>query len=127
MDHEKIYKELLSVGITCYRIELGAPVTNGDKTLVGLVVSAHGKTVTDPEVIALRDYLNADSRWDAYVACRKADIQQARQARYREETDSLRLKADEDYTIGSEDWLAAIEAWKTAKNTIRAGLPYEVE
>lgn len=39
-------------------------------------------------------------------------------------TDALRLKADEDYVIGSEDWAVAIEAWKSAKAQIRLELPY---
>lgn len=51
-------------------------------------------------------------------------IEELRQRRYRDETDALRLKADEDYVIGSEDWAVAIEAWKSAKAQIRLELPY---
>lgn len=51
-------------------------------------------------------------------------IEEVRQRRYRDETDTLRLKADEDYVIGSELWVAAMEVWKSAKAQIRLDLPY---
>lgn len=51
-------------------------------------------------------------------------IEELRQRRYLAETDAMRLKADEDYSIGSEEWLAAMEAWKIAKQSIRWDLPY---
>lgn len=96
--------------------------------LAMLLIYAHEKGSGSPEITALRDHLGVESvEWVAYVEARKQPVQQARQLRYREETDALRLKADEDHTIGSDEWLAAIEAWKAAKEAIRLELPYEVE
>jgi hypothetical protein len=133
MDHEKIYKELSSVGITCYRIEVDTPVTNGGDILVSLVLSAHGKTATDPEVIALREYLKADSRWDAYVACRKAVIQAQRAAKFQQLTDVLVMDLLESAVTSDtgDGFLLSVpkdkwNEWKAAKAKIRADLPYEV-
>lgn len=128
MDHDQIRNEGLTVGCVLGLIsEPDVEVVSGSKALAALVIAAHGKTGDAPELTKLRDYLKADSRWDAYVDARKQPIQQARQLRYREHTDALRLKADEDYTIGSGEWLAAIKEWKAAKSAIRVELPYEVE
>ena len=126
-DSIRFTQEIRSVGLASDRTIEGVPIVSGDKALSALVIAAHGKLGDATELTKLRDYLKADSRWDAYVDARKKPIQQARQLRYREETDALRLKADEDYTTGSEDWLAAIEHWKAAKAAIRSSLPYEVE
>lgn len=120
-------QEIRSVGLASDRTIDSVPVVSGDKALSALVIAAHRKSSDAPELTNLRDYLKADTRWDAYVDARKKPIQQARQLRYREETDALRLKADEDYVVGSAEWLAAIEAWKAEKAAIRSELPYEVE
>lgn len=129
MDHDKIRKEALAVGCSLGLIVGDSyEVVTGDAGLIPYIAAAHGKVAGDPEIAAFRDYLGASSpKWLAYVEARKLPTREARQARYRDETDALRLKADEDFTIGSEDWLAAVEAWKAAKAAIRAELPYEVE
>ena len=128
IDVNSLIRESATVGLAYIGIINGEPSIIGDQTLASLVIAAHGKTSTDAEIIALKAHLGAESaEWAAYVEARKAPTRAARQARYRDETDALRLKADEDFTIGSEDWLAAIEAWKAAKAAIRAEFPYEVE
>jgi hypothetical protein len=45
-----------------------------DETLEALVLAAHGKTLGSSEGQALQTYLDADSRWDAYVALRTEDV-----------------------------------------------------
>jgi hypothetical protein len=99
-------------------------LTGEESALFELIVSAHEQPLTSTECLALQAAIT-NEQWLAYQDVRKAPIRQAREARYRAETDALRMKADEDYTIGDSSWLAAIEVWKTAKAAIRTELPYE--
>jgi hypothetical protein len=123
-----ILTEINAVGISCRRIRDGIPDVSEDQAeLANLVVAAHDKQDGDSETTALRNHLGAESdEWAAYVEARKTPIREQRQTRYRDETDPMRLKIDEDYASGSQEWNSALEAWKTAKNQIRADLPYPV-
>lgn len=122
--------ELNAVGLVCTGLTNGIPVIEGatDQDLVDLVVVARDKQDGDQEITDLKDYLGAGSdEWLAYVTARQAPAKDARQKRYRDETDPMRLKADEDHIIGSDDWDTAIQAWRDAKDQIRLELPYPVE
>jgi hypothetical protein len=123
-----IFNQLQSVGVKCQQIIDGVPiVVEQDQEIATLVVAAHDKQDGDSEIADLKTHLGAESdEWVAYVDARKAPIREQRQARYRDETDPMRLKIDEDYTPGSQDWSSALEDWKTAKNQIREDLPYPV-
>lgn len=122
--------ELNAVGLVCTGLTNGVPVIEGttNQTLVDLVVNAHDKQDGDAEIDALKGHLGVESsEWLAYVEVRQQPIKTARRARYRDETDPLKLKADEDNVIGSDDWNTAIQNWRDAKDTIRLELPYPVE
>ncbi len=125
-----LIRQLNAIGLACSRMRNGIPEvrTPGREELVNLVVAAQGKVDGAEEITALKNYLGAESNeWAAYVEARKAPIRVQRAIRYKDETDPMRLKMDEDYTPGSTEWNAALEEWKTAKDLIRADLIYPVE
>ena len=93
--------------------------------LAPLVLAAHEKPLSSDECLALEAELTPE-QWLAYQECRKAPIKAQREARYRAECDPMRLKLDEDYDIGSENWLTGLAAWKSAKAAIREDLPYDI-
>lgn len=121
--------ELKAVGLTCSRIRDGVPdVSEEQKELANLVVAAENKEDGDPDLTALKNHLGVESdQWAAYVEARKAPISEQRQTKYRAETDPMRLKIDEDYEPGSQEWADALQEWRNAKDLIRADLPYPVE
>jgi hypothetical protein len=49
-----------------------------DETLANNIIAAHGKTLASTEGQALQTYLGSDSRWDAYVALRTAEVMEKR-------------------------------------------------
>jgi hypothetical protein len=96
-----------------------------NEPLAALVFASIDKPLTSPECLALQKMLGPESpEWAAYVAERDRPIKEQREQRYRSETDPLRMKLDEDFTIGSPEWLAGLEEWKLAKAKIREELPY---
>lgn len=123
-----ILAEINAVGISCRRIRDGVPdVPEDQQELASLVVAAADKQDGDPEIDALKNALGAESEeWAAYVETRKAPIREQRQARYKNETDPMYLKIDEDHTPLSVEWEGALQDWRNAKNQIREDLPYPV-
>jgi hypothetical protein len=129
MKFEQVINQLSAVGVSCSSFShKNVPiVAEQDQEITALVVAAHDKQDGDSEIADLKTHLGAESdEWTAYVEARKTPISEQRQARYRDETDPMRLKIDEDYTPGSQEWNSALEDWKTAKNQIREDLPYPV-
>lgn len=126
-------QEIRSVGLASDRTIEGVPIVSGDKALSVLVIEAHGKTGDAPELTKLRDYLKADSRWDAYVACRKAVIQEQRAEKFKQLTDVLVMDLMESAVTSDtgDGFLLSVpkdkwNEWKAAKAKIRTDLPYEV-
>lgn len=135
MDFSQFITEVATCGLACRSMINGTPIVEGDETLAGLLIAAHGKTATDPEIAALRDYLGAtDQRWLDYVAQRKSVIQERRNERFRALTDSMLLDLLESAVLNDtgDGYIlqvpkTAFNQWKLAKVAIRNQLPYDVE
>jgi hypothetical protein len=126
----ELTQELRSVGLPARGMQNGEPffteiLSELQQAIANAVIAAHEKVLGDPEWVALKTLLEAESaEWLAYVEVRKSPICQQRESRYRNETDTIRMRLDEDFIPNSVEWLAGLEVWKKAKNVIRDELPY---
>lgn len=112
---------------------------NLDQTLIDLVVAAIETPIKSTAHTALKQHLGGatDPRWIAYIQERRKPIREAREARFKQLTDSMFIKAFEisseaaDVTIGGIIYrlpkAAKIKAWGDAKAAIRAELKYPDE
>ena len=119
------HNELVSVGLIIAgcdgegNVHLLEPDTNN---LAPLVFAAHEQPLTSTECLALQAAIS-ELQWAAYVDCRKQPIRGQREARYRTETDALRMKADED--AFKNNTTPDLSTWVAAKDQIRIDLPYQ--
>lgn len=126
--HEQIRTEASAVGISVGMISGSIiEVISGPKKLGDLIMRAHGKDRDSQEMTDLKDYLKADTRWDAYLAL-KNEREDTDAKTYFLETSLFQLMdlLEEAVTsdtgsglllaVPKEKWLA----WKTARSDIRA-------
>jgi len=104
----------------------GAPVFLGTLTpeqsiIRDAIIAAQDKTGAD---LAMLKALLTTEQQTLYIAARKISVQAERRSRYTAETDSLRAEMDYDYTVGSDEWNAALAEWKGKVEMIKAELPY---
>jgi hypothetical protein len=81
MDVSLLAKELDACGLDIVSCDSNGGIQwsgTPDETLADNIIAAHGKTLGSSEGQALQTYLESDSRWDAYVALRTAEVMQKR-------------------------------------------------
>jgi hypothetical protein len=124
-EYTQIISDLDALGIQCYGVINGNLMLESeeDRSIADAVCVAYNQLLDSDECLALQLLLTSE-QWLAYLVARKTPIRLQREQRYRTETDPLRMKLDEDFTLGSSEWLARLEEWKSAKAKIREELPY---
>jgi hypothetical protein len=96
MDVLLLAKELDACGLEIVSCDSNGGVQwsgTPDETLANNIIAAHGKTLASTEGQALQTYLDADSRWDAYVALRTEEVMRNRTGAAMKEAFMLTLQA----------------------------------
>ena len=135
-----LYNECRSIGLVVESVNASGAVSFTEPdvgNLLPFIIAAHGKGLNKAPCIALKTALggDADPRWLAYVAARKAPTKDKRENRFRKETDNIFLQAFElangavDVTINGVIFrlptASSLDLWEAAKAQIRNDLPYD--
>lgn len=128
---KSLCSELFAVGVTIEGIDADGNISwvtepkANDIKLAELVLKAHETKLASAEAVKLQTALGDKSvEWAAYCEARKKDIKEKREQRYRLETDAIRMQIDDDYDVGSKEWMDAITEWRALRAKIRDELPY---
>ena len=126
IDPGRLEAELQAVGLNIAGCDTSGGISFlslDEGNVAPLVLAAHGQALASAECQALQTAVTP-AQWMAYQQPRKSTIKRRRIEQYQAETDPMRMSLDEDFTIGSDAWNAALAAWKAAKDAIRVSLPY---